>query len=194
MKTSLTFITCGFLIANFFSAHNKIGKPVTEIKVPVLSQKQIHCSASNSTSFGQVMSEEETSQSGTMSISIKLIARDTTSIDSLQIESPELFSFTINGVLANKFSGSGSYNSIYLLPDAYSSCNISVSYNASNLPYYPKEIKFKTYTHNTYGEVALSIADAMIYFTPYSTTEIWDRIDFDKLPRVWIAEQNPEPE
>lgn len=161
--------------------------PVISSKAPALTMcKESHVSAN-----GMILSKEEQSQNGTFTMEWKLIAQDTLWIDSFLIDAPSLFTFTIGNSSAIIFNGSA-FNTQYLLPGQEATCQATVTYYATTLPFYPKQIAITHYMHNNENNGVAKIL-GMVYFTPYSTTEVWDITDFNMLPRVWQVEQYPEP-
>ncbi|MCX6186325.1 MAG: hypothetical protein NTU43_04900, partial [Bacteroidetes bacterium] len=87
-----------------------------------------------------------------------------------------------------------SFDTSYVLPGDTLYCSITVSTNAQQLPYYPKQLAFYGKTHNLAGISGSFKITGVVYFTLYNTLEIWSINDFHRQPRVWTMEKSPEPE
>lgn len=77
-------------------------------------------------------------------------------------------------------------------PDDSATSIVTINYPTNNLAFYPQKIEvvFSVVTRNGTKEISES---AMVYFTPYYTTEIWNLYDFQNLSRHWYSPfENPD--
>jgi hypothetical protein len=191
MKTMLTQLCATLLLAFFLNLNHKkndslVNKPIEKDATKAMCSEGGLLNAS-------VISKEELNQNGSFSLSLRINATDTITIDSITYSGSAYFAVSMGGVSGNNFAASPAFSTINLLPTQQSTATVSATYNASQLPYYPKDIEFKVWAHNAHNSIDVAIAEVKVYFTPYNTTEIWDIADFVQLPRVWSTPLTPEP-
>ena len=132
--------------------------------------------------YASVISHELNSHLGNLDLKIKLTGEDSSTLIGWSFTDSFFTSSLLNGFSKN-FIDSSDTASIYF----------TLSYDSTQLPYYPKEIVFSIKAINRFGDTFSIAIPAIVYFTLYGTTEIWDVEDFNLLPRKWLPKISPEP-
>lgn len=158
----------------------------------VVNKSNAKCNAKSNTAYGGIISKEHASNYGSFVVDAYIIAKDTTYVDSLNVELPAIL--TLSSV--NNLQGVTifSFDTGYVLPGDTLYCSITVTTNAQQLPYYPKQLAFYGKTHNLAGISGSFKITGVVYFTLYSSIEVWNINDFHRQPRLWIKEQSTEPD
>jgi hypothetical protein len=101
-----------------------------------------------------------------------------------------IFSFQEEAVLAEEFvlelPGGWNWDKKQSMAGSYKKgdelrLDLVVRRNGQPLPFYPQSVRLS----QPWAQGAAE-AEAKIYYTPYGTTEVWDKADFFNLDRVWI--------
>ena len=152
------------------------------------SNDTTHTSLRNSY-LGNVISDYEPNVTGQFNYNIWYKFIDTTTFKKPPLISlPANWNATFSNLVGNTYSPGDSIN-----------WTVTITYPTNNLSFYPEEINIKQYTNlrinpldsndSLYSEESIT---AKIYFTPYSSIEIWNLIDFQNLNRKWLYyEDNP---
>lgn len=62
---------------------------------------------------------------------------------------------------------------------------LKIVYDTNGLPYYPKVMHFVAEGKDSLGNFTRKELEIVLYFTLWNTLEIWDKFDFEELPRRW---------
>lgn len=129
-----------------------------------------------------IVSYEKDTIDGTLQVTVIFEAEDTSYIGNV-------FSFETQGI---SFSGGGIYhtNRDSLMPGDTMQFHFSVTYDTTNLPYYPEDLYF-TVTDSLNSDTTLRkyTSRAKVYFTPWNTVELWSFDDFHSQKRVWLKRE-----
>jgi hypothetical protein len=130
------------------------------------------------------VSNEVSNVSGSVNITLQITALDTAYIDSLWFGETSIFTTSWNGT----------FTQTNLTANGNATATITANYNTNALPYYPKQFEVLVSSHNARNEGGINMAQIIVYFTPYNSTEIWSRDDFWALPRIWFMPEANAPE
>lgn len=131
----------------------------------------------------EILSKEDTNQSGTLKYYLKIKALDTLVVDSIIIKSNYF----------NSFSHNSNFHFTMFEGDS-AMIEITINYNQNALPFYYKSIDHYVLSHKDSTLNSTHLSAANIYFTPYGTTEVWNMEDFYSLPRIWNLPDSLEPQ
>lgn len=143
----------------------------------------------------RIISKEQMTITGSITLEIEVLAYDTCTLDSIRIMNDVSF-FSVsynNNTTSSQGISSPSFSATYLLPGETATCVITVMHSTQNLPYYPEAFGLLISSHKD-DEISKNMALCKVYFTPYNSVEVWDKKDFSRLPRVWAARVNPAPQ
>lgn len=126
--------------------------------------------------FFKFISEEVNLGTGTVDLRLELNSRETV------IWEPE--GFSVSGYF-DISSTTGISAGTALTPGNPVTLTLTAEYALNDLPYYAHEVEVDYAYVNQSGFSETAKRTAVIYFTPYSTIEIWDEHDAVRLNRIW---------
>jgi len=141
-------------------------------------------SESTSTIKVDAISHETMNVSGSVSVAIQVTALDTAYIDNLWFGETSIFNLSWNGI----------FSQTTLYSNNTATANITVTYNSTALPFYPKQFEVLVRSRNAHNDVSVNMVQVIVYFTPHNSTEVWSRDDFWALPRLWFMPEANTPE
>lgn len=184
MNKLITYLAfCGIITGS--ATHDRSFSKQNEDPVEKVTEKfQSNDDNQSNDIYCSVNSFENSDHSGEFTIPIFIEASDTFQIfsDSIQITDSTYFSQSEITVNSSSF-----------LPGDTSTIYIKIVYDSSNLPYAPEPISILINGMNADSSTLSADATAIVYFTNYGSTEVWDQEDFADLPRTWILDTSANP-
>ena len=147
------------------------------VPIYIWAQNDTLLSFDNPSMRGKIISNEKNFSSSFV-INTRFYMLDTITIDSVKYNLPACFSVTN----ATNITGTQRLpmDSVNFDVTVYNSCS-------SNLPFYPVDLSISVYYSTTRTHGNNIVLASKIYYTPYTTIEIWDLAEFSSLPRRWLS-------
>ncbi|MBI3232827.1 MAG: hypothetical protein HYZ42_02105 [Bacteroidetes bacterium] len=148
-------------------------------------EEYLVCGAGNYSTFSlEIVSGEDTIMNGVSIFRVKLKAIDSTKIDTLYF----IDSLGFNCSIDSQFVGT------WLLPGDSIYATVRIAYDVDSLPYYPKMLSLVCEGVDSGNIPTRKEVSVVLYFTPWNSLEIWDKYDYDELPRRWDQPNTGEAE
>jgi hypothetical protein len=128
----------------------------------------------------QFTSTEINSITGTFTLQIVAHAQDTAYLIPLDLNGYNLFNATVTVP----------WNKTTLYANDSAVATIQATYNTTQLPYYTSIVRVTGYSFDADSALGKTATDVIVFFTPYNTTELWNRYDYEMLPRLWKQPNN----